>query len=193
MGLRRFVLSFLLWIPLAGCGGQGTEVLNPPNPGEIQTVKTDFISAQYEIQLEVPSGWAYTEYGPGNQNLRSDVFRDIDPATFVVAHFTKGDTRFTVFFSVLKTGQTLYDFVRERHPTGDIKVEPIPDEINAFSAILTPADPGPRGGSMIEVYVSVENECVWVKAELVGTSDEKNELLKEFSKIVDSVVFIPKV
>lgn len=50
-------------IGLAACGGQGTEVLSPPNPSESpgpQQIETPL----YEVKMDLPVGWTYTEYGP---------------------------------------------------------------------------------------------------------------------------------
>src|SRR5262249_11474358 len=159
-------------------GGYGTEVLNPPAPQQTPG-KVQFIQESYEVVVTVPPGWAYTEYGPGT-TPGPGVFKDIDPSTIALAYFTKGESRFKVFFSTLPTApsfsEALENFVKARHPTSEVTVEAVPDETDTFFASV-------QENPFLDIFVSVKGSCLWMRLELVGTPEEQQQTLQEFGQI----------
>jgi hypothetical protein len=185
---RLFFLT-LLFIPVWGCGGSGTEVVDPgiPNPAK----RTTFTSEEYKVSLKVSPGWTYVEDGP-DAIPTANAFEDIDPDTITVAEFYKNDSRFTLFFSVLDQGQTLLDFVRDRHPTGDVSIDSTTSMgITVEVATYIDDNPGPNGGFFFDVYVLIDGQCLWMRVELVGSPQERQQLLKEINAMIESIQFIP--
>ncbi len=190
MALKR-IFTIALFLFEIGCGGAGTEVVSPPNPNEgpgPQSIETDF----YAVSLNLPAGWSFTEYGPGAE-IDDGVFADADPETITAAHLAKEPSRFTFFFSYLDRNELLVDYVRQRRPTGDLQItEQDFGRSLATGILFMQEEPGPRGGFLFDFYVESEGAVLWMRAEFVGTDEEKNRTLDEFNAIIESVEFVPK-
>lgn len=184
MVVARFVILLFLLFFQIDCSGPGTEIMNPPSTGQ-SPIQAQFKNDQYSIQLTLPPGWTFVEYGP-TKTPGPEAFTDIDPATITVAHFQKGESRFTIFYSLLEDSsrldQSLYNFVSVRHPGTGFRVETVPEETNAYFVSID-------DGQIISIYISLELECVWMKMELVGTELEQRRTFEEFGQIVDSIQF----
>lgn len=184
MVAKRFLFLLLFLFFQIDCGGPGTEVINPPTPGQT-SIQAQFVSDNYSISLTLPPGWTYTEYGPG-ETPGPNVFTDFDPDTITVAHFQKGLNRFTIFYSLLEPAATysesLRRFVQPRHPRTGFNVEAVPDEQDAYFVSID-------DGDLISVYISIALECVWMKVDLVGTVTQQQQTFEEFGQIVESIQF----
>lgn len=191
MGVKRIIVALVF---LFACGGKGTEVVSPPNPNE-GTDRKKIENGLYEITMNLPAGWTYQEVGPG-VTPGPETFKDSDPDTITVAQFNKGVSGFfTVFFSTLSSGEPLEAFIRRRRPSGEIQIQLVPEEKEAYLAFfLGQREPGPHGGFVADVYASVKRQVLWVRAEAVGTTSEQEKILNEFFQvIVPSIRFKSKV
>lgn len=191
MEIKRLLGFTGILVSLAACGGQGTEVVSPPNPSESpgpQQIETPL----YEVKMDLPVGWTYTEYGP-DVPPGPETFRDIDPETVAVAQFSKGGSGFTVFYSVMAPEEILEVFVRSRRPVGEIRIVKVPDEENDYVALFNQEEPGPHDGFVVDVYASVNQYVLWLRAEAVGSIEEQDNTLNEFfDLILPSIEFRPK-
>lgn len=50
--------------------------------------------------------------------------------------------------------------------------------------------PGENLGQIIETYVAIQRDCVWMRAEMVGDGEAMQSLLEELLQMVDSIRFI---
>ena len=190
MEVKRLILILMAVVGFSACTSQGTEVLSPANPNESPS-QQKIETLLYEMTVDLPAGWTFKEYGP-DVTPGPETFEDIDPETITVAQFNKGDSGFTIFYSSLDSG-TLEDFVRARRPVGELEIEKVEDEDNAYTAIFFQEEPGPHEGLVIDVYIAVDQYILWMRTEAVGTQEEQETLLTEFFEvIVPSIEFQPK-
>lgn len=182
------IISALLFIFLCvNCGGQGTEVLNTLNPSEAPPQK-QFQSIYFEVTFDVPEGWEYIEYNatvtPGNE-----AFTDISTETETLAYFYKSElANFTVFASQLTEGQDIFSFVRERRPEGEIQSQHAETEtVVADMLFYQQEEPGSNGGYVFDLYIAVDDNVLWSRAELTGDDTQNTESWNEFWDIYESV------
>lgn len=187
MEFKKMISVILFFILMASCGGQGTEVLNTLNPSESSTKKT-FQSIYFNVIFDVPEGWEYIEYNatvtPGEE-----AFTDIDEETETLAYFYKSDlASFTVFASQLGEDQDIFDFVRERRPEGEIQSQTAETEtLTAYMLFFQQEEPGPNGGYVFDLYISVDDDILWSRAEFTGDETQNTESWNEFWDIYESV------
>lgn len=178
------ILFFLLFF---ACGGQGTEVLNTLNPSEAPMQK-QFESIYFNVTFEVPEGWEYIEYNatvtPGDE-----AFTDISTETETLAYFYKSDlANFTVFASQLNEDQDIFEFVRERRPEGEIQSQHAETEtVVADMLFYQQTEPGPNGGYVFDLYIAVDDNVLWSRAEFTGDETQNEESWNEFWDIYESV------
>lgn len=180
--IRMTAICFLL----AGCGGNGTEVVNTPNPNETPPSKK-FDGPYYTVTFEIPEGWTYIDYTTGAE-AGAEAFTDDDADTGPMAHFLHLDNGFfTVFSALLDEGETLLDYVRERRPVGDIEIIALESERQRGTlAFFEQEEAGPRGGYLFDVYLAVGLEVLWMRTELLGSGEEMEETWDRFWEIVGS-------
>lgn len=184
--LRRNLTMSVIFLFLVACGA-GTEVVNTPNPNETPPVKK-FETPYYSVILEIPEGWTYIDYTTGIEP-GEEAFVDSDEETATLAHFSYPDRGyFTIFASHLEEGESLVEYVRDRRSTGDIQITIVEsdDGQKGTLAFIDQEEPGPHGGYVLDLYLSVESDVLWMRTELLGTAEEMEDTLEEFFDIVGS-------
>ncbi len=186
---RLHLIFFILFL-FSACGGSGTEVVNP---GNNQKTKAQFEGGNYEITMTLEAGWTFVEYGADDTPLPGAFTDGTDPKTITVAEFFKGESRFTIFTSFLLSNETLLDFAQHRNPSVDFDIHTSTrDGVTVESTSVFYLDAGPHGGDMLDLYIAVNDEVLWMRAELVGTDEEIEKTKEEFVDIVGSIEFVKK-
>lgn len=185
--IKKFHFFFLFMICIA-CGGQGTEVNNPVSPDEIVPIKKKFEAEVYSVTLDILEDWDYTEYDLMGYVTDENAFTDPAGTSRTLAHFTKPNLGyFTVFEAFFKEDQTLFDFLRARRPDGEFETFETPaSETRTLTWIyFSQTEPGPRGGFLFDLYATDNREGVlWMRTELLGTSQERQKTWEEFWHMV---------
>ena len=185
MELRKII--FICLFGFVACGG-GTEVVNTPNPNETTPVKK-FETPYYSVIFEIPEGWTYIDYTTGTQP-GEEAFADTDEGTETLAHFSYPEKGyFTVFAARLGETETLVDYIRQRRPMGDIEITEFESDEGQKGtlAFIDQEEPGPREGYVLDLYLAVEADILWMRTELLGSSAEEMEkTLEDFFDILGS-------
>lgn len=193
---RILTLGLLFSTLMMGCVNPGTETVSPPNPNDNpgpQKIDTQL----YSVSFDLPAGWTSTVYWPDKTPGTDVTFHDDDPNTVTVAQFDKGPSGFTAFFSILGSQLTLAEYIEQRRPGEDIPIEsvdvPAP-YLKEYYAVFNQTDaPGPNGGTVFDVYIGLLDQVLWMRAELVGTTDEKKQTFNEFfQQLLSTMQFTPK-
>ena len=196
---KRFLIIIVMitGMVISACGGQGMEVVSPPNPSESpQPLNID--TELYELTVDLPAGWTFQEYGPRGKTPGPYVFIDKDPETVTIAHFTQGLSRFTFFFSKLKPGETLFEFIRERHPLGEIDIG-APEGPSSDGQTITEAAFGMSEigfsslPSVFDYYLSIDSYVFWIRGAVFGTNLEQDKVMDELGIVILSLNVEPKI
>lgn len=179
-------ITTVIFLFLVACGS-GTEVVNTPNPNETPPVRK-FDSPYFSVILQIPEGWTYIDYTTGIEP-GEEAFVDAGEDTATLAHFSYPDRGyFTIFASHMDEGLSLVDYVRQRRPTGDIQITIVESEEGQKGtlAFIDQEEPGPRGGYVLDLYLDVESDVLWMRTELLGTAEQMEETLEQFFDIVET-------
>lgn len=168
----------------------GTEITNPVGAGEMQQKK--FESEIYTLTVDVLPDWHLTEYGLDSEIEDLDAFKAEDAQTRIIAHFTKKNAGyFSIFEGIFKEGETLQEYVRARRPIGDLDIQDVndPDGSSTQWIFFDQQSDGPHGGYELDVYLTMEGAkgTLWMRAELVGSNEEKEKTWKEFWSMVSTL------
>ncbi|MDO8519254.1 MAG: hypothetical protein Q7T11_03720 [Deltaproteobacteria bacterium] len=192
MELKKWIILFT--VMCGACGG-GTEVVSVANPNDGIPPPKKFQAPFYEVILDIPEDWNYIEYD--EETLAGDeAFDDGDPETTTVASFTHGDVGFfTVFSDQLNTSESLENYIRSRHPSGTITIEEVQskDGQTGYLSFFDPDQPGPRGGFFFDTYLSLGNDVLWMRTELLGSESVMQSTWEDFWGIVESAQIIRRI
>jgi len=187
MEIKKILFIFIF--VLVSCGGQGTEVLSVQNPNETPKPKK-FETVNYNVIIDLPEDWTFIEYSH-SVNPGEEAFIDDDVETQIVAYFEKKDLAyFTIFAAKLDEGQSIFDYVRERRPTGDYYYE-VADAggVEATMLLYSQEEPGERDGYVFDLYFAIGDDVLWMRGELLGSEEEQQITEDEFWEMVESIEF----
>lgn len=203
---RIYTLVFILLFFSCGGGATGTQEISPdPDGTEIGNPSAPKVyhSQYYDVVMKLQPGWEFIEYNPINEP-GEEAFKPYFESTPVLAHFSKsGLGFFTIFISERFSGESLFDFIARRHP--GISQESVylshacsltfpchetnNDYLGSVATYVLP-EVGPRGGFLFETFVStaeVPQSIVWMRTELIGSPEQKQDTLDEFFDIVATI------
>ncbi|MDO8644692.1 MAG: hypothetical protein Q7S00_07000, partial [bacterium] len=147
------------------------------------------------VVLDIPEDWSYIEYN-STTVLGSEAFTDMDPETATVATFSHGDVGFfTIFSGELNSSESLENYIRARHPVGTITIEELQSEEGETGSLsfFDPDLPGPRGGFLFDTYLSLGNDVLWMRTELLGSEEIIQSTWEDFWTIVESAQIIGRI